>query len=67
MPERLRPSGPEAAYLVATVFAVAFLSAVGILLGLLGALHGFYEGSKGWTALCGALAAVALGLELSRL
>jgi hypothetical protein len=67
MPERLRLSGAQAAYLVATVFAVVFLSALGILLGALGVLHGFYEGSKGWMAVCGALAAIALGLELARL
>jgi hypothetical protein len=57
----------EGVYLVVTVFAVVWLSALGILLGVLGAMHGFYEGRRRWMVLCGALAAVALALELSRL
>lgn len=56
-----------AAYLAVTVFAVVWISAVGILLGVLGVMHGFYEGRRRWMALCGALAAVALALELARL
>ena len=62
---RLSPA--EIGYLAVTVFAVAFVSVLGIVLGLLGALHGHYEGSRWWTALCGGLAAVALALELLRL
>ncbi len=62
-----RPSRAQVAYLAVTVFAVAFVSVLGILLGLLGALHGHYEGSRGWMVLFAALAAVALGLELARL
>ena len=57
----------EAVYLVVTVFAVIWISVVGILLGVLGVMHGSYEGRRAWMAICGALAAVALGLELSRL
>jgi hypothetical protein len=64
---RVRLSGTAVAYLVVTVFAVVFVSVLGIVLGLLGVLHGHYEGSRGWMALCGALAAVALALELTRL
>ena len=57
----------EAVYLLGTVFAVIWISVLGIVLGVLGAMHGFYEGRRGWMALCGALAAVALALELIRL
>jgi len=57
----------EAVYLVATVFAVIWISVLGIVLGLLGAMHGFYEDRRGWMILCGALAAAALALELVRL
>ena len=57
----------EAVYLVVTVFAVIWVSVLGIVLGLLGAMHGFYEGRRGWMALCGVLAAAALALELARL
>jgi uncharacterized membrane protein len=60
-------SGWEAAYLLLTVFAVVWISVVGIVLGVLGVMHGYYEDRRGWTALCGALAAAALALELSRL
>jgi hypothetical protein len=62
-----RPSAAEAGYLVVTLFAVVFVSALGILLALLGVLHGYHEGTRGWMVLCGTLAVVALGLELSRL
>ena len=57
----------EAVYLVVTVFAVIWISVLGILLGVLGAMHGFYEGRRRWMVLCGALAAIALALELLRL
>lgn len=57
----------EAVYLVATIFAVIWISVLGIVLGLLGVMHGFYEDRRGWMAVCGVLAAVALALELLRL
>lgn len=57
----------EAVYLVATIFAVIWISVLGIVLGLLGAMHGFYEDRRGWMTVCLALAAVALALELLRL
>jgi hypothetical protein len=57
----------EAIYLVVTIFAVVWISVLGILLGVLGAMHGYYEGRRGWMILCGALAAIALALELWRL
>ena len=60
-------SGWEAAYLLVTVFAVIWISVLGIVLGLLGVLHGFYEGRRGWMVLCGTLAGGALALELIRL
>lgn len=62
-----RPSTAEALYLVGTLFCVLFISVLGIILGLLGVLHGYHEGTRGWMAVCGLLAAVALGLELARL
>jgi hypothetical protein len=64
---RVKLSPAEALFLAVTLFAVIFVSVLGILLGLLGALHGHYEGSRTWTVVCLALAAVALGLELARL
>ena len=57
----------EAVYLVVTVFAVIWISVVGIVLAALGAMHGFYERGRRWMLLCLALGAIALGLELSRL
>ena len=57
----------EAVYLVATVFAVIWISVLGILLGVLGAMHGFYEGRRWWMVLCIVLAAIALAFELVRL
>ena len=57
----------EVVYLVALVFAVIWISALGILLGVLGAMHGFYEGRRWWMASCGGLGAIALALELLRL
>ena len=57
----------EAVYLVITIFAVIWVSVIGIVLGALGAMHGFYEDRRTWMVLCAALAAIALALELSRL
>ena len=57
----------EAVYLVLTVFAVVWISVLGIVLGALGAMHGFYEDRRPWMVLCVVLAVVALGLELWRL
>jgi hypothetical protein len=57
----------EVAFLAATVFAVIWVSVLGIVLGLLGAMHGFYEDRRWWMVTCGVLAAIALALELVRL
>lgn len=57
----------EVVYLLVAVFAVIWVSVLGILLGILGAMHGVYEGRRWWMVLCGALAAVALAFELVRL
>ena len=57
----------ESVYLALTIAAVIWVSVLGILLGVLGVMHGHYEGRTWWAVLCGALAAAALGLELSRL
>ncbi len=57
----------EAVYLVITIFAVIWISVLGIVLGALGAMHGFYEDRRVWMAVCLVLAGVALALELSRL
>ena len=65
--DRIPLSRWEAVYLAGTLFAVVWVSVLGIVLGLLGAMHGFYEDRRGWMILCGALAAIALGLELWRL
>ena len=74
-PRRRRlPELPEIAisplewvYLAATVFAVLWISVLGIVLGLIGALHGYYE-DKWWLMLLfAALAALALGLETRNL
>jgi uncharacterized membrane protein len=57
----------EGVYLALTLFAVIWLSVLGVVLGLLGVMHGHYEGRRAWMIVCGALAAVALVLELTRL
>jgi hypothetical protein len=57
----------EAAWLAATAFAVAFVSALGILLAVLGAMHGVYEARRWLVALYVVLGVVALARELSRL
>lgn len=54
-------------YLAVTVFAVIWFSVLGVILGLFGVMHGVYEDKRGWAVLCGALAAVALALELRAL
>ena len=65
--ERLRLSAFELAWLIATLFCVVWLSALGILLGALGGSYAFYEDKR---VLCGVyvvLTLVAAGIELSRL
>ena len=57
----------EGLWLVITVFAVPFLSALAILLAVLGGLHGFYEGRRGLVAIYAVLGVIAAGLELARL
>jgi hypothetical protein len=61
----VRLSPWEIVYLVATLFCVVWISVLGIVLGAIGALHGYYE-DRWW--LMGAfalLAGIALGIELS--
>lgn len=62
--ERRPLSLMEAVWLGATLFFVAFVSALGILLAVLGAMHAYYEDRK--VILIGycALAGLALALEL---
>ena len=69
MPDLPRPSlSPlEAVYLAVTVFCVLWISVLGIVLGLLGALHGYYENRWGLLLLFAALAALALGLETAQI
>ena len=69
MPRFTRPELTvlEGLWLVATVFAVAFVSALGILLAVLGGLHAYYEDRRGMLAVYAVLGVVAAGLELSRL
>jgi len=57
----------EAAWLAATVFCVAFVSALGVLLAVLGGMHAFYESRRALLAGYVALAIVAAGLELAAL
>jgi hypothetical protein len=57
----------EAAWLVLTAFAVAFISALGILLAVLGGMHAHFEGRRALLAVFAALGVVAAGLELARL
>ena len=69
MPRISRPelTALEALWLVATVFAVAFVSALGILLAVLGALHAHYEDRRGLLIAYAVLGVIAAGLEISRL
>ena len=57
----------EWVYLGTTIFFVAFVSALGLLLAVLGASHGYFEDRKGWLIVFCGLAGLALALELSRL
>jgi hypothetical protein len=73
-PRLPRPSLPrpsvsvaEGAWLAATVFCVAFVSALGILLAVLGGMHGVYEGRRGLVAAYVVLGVIAAARELSRL
>jgi hypothetical protein len=69
MPRFARPELTvlEALWLVATVFAVAFVSALGILLAVLGGMHAYYEDRRGMLAIYAVLGAIGATLELSRL
>ena len=62
-----RLSALEWVYLAATVFFVAFVPALGLLLAILGASHGYFEDRKWWLVLFCALAGIALALELAAL
>jgi hypothetical protein len=64
---RVEISAWEAGYLAITVFAVLWVSALGILLGVLGAMHGFYEGKRWFLAVSAVLAVIALAFELAEL
>jgi hypothetical protein len=57
----------EAIWLAATVFSVAFVSALGILLAVLGGMHAYYEDRRGMLVVYAVLGAIGAGLELSRL
>ena len=57
----------EALFLAITVFAALFVSALGILLGVLGAMHGYYEGKRWLLVVFAALAAISLAFELAQL
>ena len=54
----------EGVWLAATIFFVAFVSALGLLLAVLGAMHAYYEDRKGMLVLYCALGGLALALEL---
>ena len=60
-------SGLEWLYLATTVFFVIWVSALGLLLAILGASHGYYEDRKGLLVVFCALAGLALALELRQL
>jgi hypothetical protein len=55
----------EAIYLAVTVFFVAYVSALGLVLAVLGAMHGFYEGRRWLLAVFALLAVLALAIELT--
>ena len=69
MPRIGRPelTALEALWLVATAFAVAFVSALGILLAVLGAMHAYYEDRRGLLVVYVVLGAIAAALEIARL
>jgi uncharacterized membrane protein len=60
-------SALEWVYLAITVFFVIWVSALGILLSVLGASHGYFEDRKPLLILFCALAGLALALELRQL
>ena len=62
--ERLSLSPLEWTWLAATVFFVAFVSALGLLLAVLGAMHAYYEDRKAMLLVYCALAGLGLALEL---
>ena len=62
--ERLALSPLEGIWLAVTLFFVAFVSALGILLAVLGAMHAFYEDRRWMLIVYCALAGLALALEL---
>ncbi len=61
---RLSLSTLEAVWLAVTVFFVAFVPALGLLLAVLGAMHAYYEDRKWMLVLYCALAGLGLALEL---
>ena len=62
--ERRTLSPLEAIWLAVTVFFVAFVSALGLLLAVLGAMHSYYEDRKAMLLTYCALGGLALALEL---
>lgn len=62
--ERLSLSLLEGVWLGVTLFFVAFVPALGLLLAILGGMHAYYEDRKGMLVLYCALAGLGLGLEL---
>ena len=62
--ERLSLSPLEAIWLIATVFFVAFVPALGLLLAVLGAMHAYFEDRKVVLIAYCALAGLGLALEL---
>ena len=62
--ERLALSPLEGIWLAVTLFFVAFVPALGILLAVLGAMHTYYEDRKVLLIAYCALAGLALALEL---
>jgi hypothetical protein len=59
-----RISGWELGWLAVTLFFVAFVPALGILLAVLGAMHAYYEDRKPLLFVHCALAGLGLALEL---
>ena len=57
----------EAGYLAATLFAVTFITVLGLVMAILGAMHGVYEGRRVLLGAFVGLALVAAGLEVARL
>ena len=65
---RPAPLSPiEGIWLAATLFFVAFVPALGLLLAVLGAMHAYYEDRKVMLIAYCALAGLALALELLKL